>query len=251
MRLEDKVVLLTGGSSGIGKEMSVLFAKEGAKVVAVARREEKLKEIAEASKEFAGEILACEGDVTKQEDIDKMVDFTMEKYGRIDVLVNNAGVMDNFEPVGDVTDELWEKILSINLTGPMKILRKVIPIMLKQGKGTIVNTSSAAGLYGARAGAAYTASKFALTGLTKNTAYMYAEKGIRCNSIHPGGVETDITKNMKANEFGLDRAMKGVANNPRSGSTLEIANIGLFLASDESSFINGATIVADAGWTAY
>lgn len=251
MRLENKVVLLTGASSGIGKGIALLFAKEGAKVVAVARREDKLKEIADQSKDFAGEIIACEGDVSLQKDIDHMVDFTMDKFGRIDVLINNAGVMDNFEAVADVSDELWEKVIAINLTAPMKVLRKVIPIMLKQEKGNVVNTSSVAGLYGGRAGATYVASKFALTGLTKNTAYMYADSGIRCNSIHPGGVETDISKNLKINEFGMGRMSKGMANNPRSGSVDEIANIALFLASDESSFINGASIVADAGWTAY
>lgn len=251
MRLENKVVLLTGASAGIGRDMAVLFAKEGAKVVAVARREERLKEIAEQSKDLAGEILACKADISKQEDIDKMVDFTMEKFGRIDVLVNNAGVMDNFEPVTEITDENWDKIISINLTGPMKTLRKVIPIMVKQEKGSIVNISSLGGLFGARAGASYTSSKFALTGLTKNTAYMYMEKGIRCNSIHPGGVDTEIQNNLKPSEFGIDRVMKGIANNIRSGSGEEIANIALFLASDESSFVNGATITADAGWTAY
>ncbi len=251
MRLENKVVLLTGASAGIGRDTALLFAKEGAKVVAVARREERLKEIAEQSKDLAGEIVAFKADISKQEDIDKMVDFTMDKYGKIDVLVNNAGVMDNFEPVTEVTDEDWNKIISINLTAPMKTLRKVLPIMVKQEKGSIVNISSLGGLFGARAGASYTASKFALTGLTKNTAYMYMEKGIRCNSIHPGGVETEITDNLKPSEFGMDRVMKGIGNNLRSGSGEEIANIALFLASDESSFVNGATITADAGWTSY
>ena len=251
MRLENKVVLLTGASAGIGRDTALLFAKEGAKVVAVARREERLKEIAEQSKDLAGEIVAFKADISKQEDIDKMVDFTMDKYGKIDVLVNNAGVMDNFEPVTEVTDEDWNKIISINLTAPMKTLRKVLPIMVKQEKGSIVNISSLGGLFGARAGASYTSSKFALTGLTKNTAYMYMEQGVRCNSIHPGGVETEITDNLKPSEFGMDRVMKGIANNLRSGSGEEIANIALFLASDESSFVNGATITADAGWTAY
>ncbi len=251
MRLENKVVLLTGASSGIGKAMAILFAKEGAKVVAVARREDKLKEIADQAKDFSGEIVACEGDVSIQKDIDNMVDFTMNKFGRIDVLINNAGVMDNFEAVADITDELWEKVISINLTAPMKVLRKVIPIMVNQESGNVINTSSLAGLYGGRSGATYAASKFGLTGLTKNTAYMYATSGIRCNSIHPGGVDTDITKNLKANDFGMSRMSKGMGNNPRSGSPEEIANIALFLASDESSYINGASIVADGGWTAY
>lgn len=251
MRLDGKIVLLTGASSGMGKEMALLFAKEGAKVVAVARRKDRLEELSKEANELNGEIVALEGDVSKVEDIDKMIDFTMDKYGRIDVLVNNAGIMDNFTPLGDVTDELWDKVLTINLMAPMRLMRKVLPIMMKQEKGNIINTSSLGGLYGARAGASYTASKFALTGITKNVAYMYAEKGIRANAICPGGVDTEIMSSLKPNEFGMERIMKGVTNNPRSGSGKEIANIALFLASDESSFVNGDTIVADAGWTAY
>lgn len=180
-----------------------------------------------------------------------MVDFTMDKYGRIDILINNAGILDNFTALGDLSDELWEKVININLTAPMKLSRKVIPIMEKQESGNIINISSLGGLYGSRAGAAYTASKFALTGLTKNIAYMYAEKGIRCNAISPGGVDTEISANLEPSEFGMDRVMKGTANNIRSGSGKEIATIALFLASDESSFVNGDVIVADAGWTAY
>lgn len=251
MRLEDKVVLITGASSGMGREMALLFAEEGAKVVAVARRKEKLEEIEKQSKDFSGEILALQGDMTKVEDIDNMVDVTVEKYGRIDVLVNNAGIMDDFTPLGELTDELWDKVINLNLVGPMKLIRKVIPIMVEQEKGNIINVSSLGGLYGARAGAAYTASKFALTGLTKNVAYMYADKGIRSNAICPGGVETEILDALNPNEFGMERIMKGTANNPRSGSGKELANIALFLASDESSFVNGDAIVADAGWTAY
>ena len=251
MRLDGKIVLLTGASSGMGKEMALLFAKEGAKVVAVARRKDRLEELSIEATNLSGEVIALEGDVTRLEDIDKMVDFTMDKYGRVDVLVNNAGIMDNFTPLGDVSDELWNKVLNLNLLAPMKLMRKVLPIMEKQEKGNIINTSSLGGLYGARAGAAYTASKFALTGLTKNVAYMYAEKGIRANAICPGGVDTEIMSSLKPNEFGMERIMKGTSNNPRSGSGKEIANIALFLASDESSFINGDTIVADAGWTAY
>ena len=175
----------------------------------------------------------------------------MEKFGKIDVLLNNAGILDNFTPLGEVSDELWDRVMNINLTAPMKLSRLVIPIMEKQENGNIINISSLGGLYGSRAGAAYTASKFALTGLTKNIAYMYAEKGIRCNAICPGGVDTEIANDLQPSGFGMDRVMKGTANNIRSGSGKEIANIALFLASDDSSFINGDTIVADAGWSAY
>ncbi|OLS01550.1 glucose 1-dehydrogenase [Tissierella creatinophila] len=251
MRLDGKVVLLTGASSGMGREMALLFAKEGAKVVAVARRKDRLEELSKEAVELNGEVTTLEGDVSKNEDIDKMVDFTMDKYGKIDVLINNAGVLDNFTPVGELTDELWDKVLNINLTAPMKLMRKVLPIMEEQKQGNIINTSSLGGLHGGRAGAAYSASKFGLTGITKNVAYMYAEKGIRCNAICPGGVETEIMSQFQPSEFGMERIMKGTTNNIRSGSGKEIANIALFLASDESSFISGDTIVADAGWSAY
>lgn len=251
MRLDGKVVLLTGASSGIGKSTALLFAKEGAKVVAVARRMEKLEEISKEGADLAGEIVAFRGDISVDEDIDNMVAYAMERYGRIDVLMNNAGVLDNFTPLDEVTDELWDRVININLTAPMKLTRKVLPIMIKQEKGNIINTSSLGGLYGGRAGTAYSASKFGLTGLTKNVAYMYAPKGIRCNAICPGGVETEIMSNLQPSEYGMERIMKGTVNNPRSGSADEIANIALFLASDESSFVSGDTIVADAGWTAY
>ena len=251
MRLKGKVVLLTGGSSGMGRDMALLFAKEGAKVVATARRMNKLEELAKEAANFSGEIVPLQGDISKDEDIDKMVTTTMDKYGRIDLLVNNAGVLDNFTPLGELTDELWDWVIDINLTAPMKLARKVLLIMEKQESGNIINISSLGGLYGARAGAAYTASKHGLTGLTKNIAYIYAEKGIRCNAICPGGVETEIMNTLQPSEFGMERIMKGVANNPRSGSGMEIANIALFLASDDSSFVNGVALAADAGWTAY
>lgn len=251
MRLEGKVVLLTGGSAGVGREIALLFAEEGAKVVAVARRLNRLEEISEEASSFDGEIVPLEGDLTKDEDIANMVDFTMDKYGKIDVLVNNAGILDNFTPLGEMSDELWEKVMNLNLTAPVKLSRKLIPIMVDQEDGNIVNISSLGGLNGGKAGTAYTASKFALTGVTKNIAYIYAEKGIRCNAICPGGIDTEISDNLEPSEFGMERVMKGTGNNIRSASPKEIANIALFLASDESSFINGDAIVADAGWTAY
>ena len=251
MKLDGKVVLLTGASSGMGKEMALLFAKEGANVVAVARRMNKLEELSKEAADLSGEIVAVEGDVTKDEDINNMVEKAIEKYGKIDILVNNAGILDNFTALGDLDDELWNRVLNINLTAPMKISRKVLPIMEKQGKGNIINIASLGGLYGSRAGIAYTASKHGLIGITKNIAYMYAEKGIRCNAICPGGVETEIMNTLEPSEFGMERVMKGTTNNIRSGSGKEIANIALFLASEDSSFVNGDAIVADAGWSAY
>lgn len=251
MNLKDKVVIVTGASSGIGRDTALLFAKKGANVVATARRKERLDEIAETAKEFEGSITPLKGDMGKDEDLDNIIATTMDKFGRIDVLVNNAGVLDNFTPLLDVTDDLWDWVIKINLTSPMKLSRKALEIMLEQKAGNIINVSSVGGLYGARAGAAYTASKHGIVGLSKNIAYMYAPQGIRCNVVCPGGVDTEMTEDMDAHPFGTERIMAGCGNTIRSGSSEELANTILFLASDNSSIMNGTVTVTDAGWTAF
>ena len=251
MKLKDKVIIITGASSGIGRETALLFAEEGASVVATARRKERLEEISKDAEGLEGSITAVVGDMAKDEDLKNIIDVTLEKFGRIDVLVNNAGVLDNFTPLADLTDELWDWVIKINLTSPMKLTRMAVNVMLEQKSGNIINISSVGGLHGSRAGTAYTASKHGLVGMTKNVAYMYANDGIRSNVVCPGGVDTEITDNLEAHEFGTARVMSGAENAPRSASSKELADTLLFLASDDSSIINGTTIVTDAGWTAY
>ncbi len=252
MKLCGKVAVVTGASSGMGRSIALLYAKEGASVVAVARRKEKLDELVEMSKDYDGKIIAMQGDVSKKEDNEKMIELAIESFGKIDILVNNAGVMDEMMPVAEVPDELWEKVMSVNLDGPFYACRKAVNSMLKQGSGIIINVGSIGGLNGCRAGVSYTASKYALLGLTKNIGFMYADKGIRCNIICPGGVESEIGVGIShPSEFGFSRVRLGMGNVPRSGSPEEIATIALFLATDDSSFINGTEIVADAGWTAF
>lgn len=252
MKLCGKVAVVTGASSGMGKSIALLYAKEGASVVVVARRKEKLEELIEASKDYEGKIIAMQGDVSKKEDNEKMIDLAIDSFGKIDILVNNAGVMDEMMPVAEVSDELWEKVMSVNLDGPFYACRKAVNSMLKQGSGIIINVGSIGGLNGCRAGVSYTASKYALLGLTKNIGFMYADKGIRCNIICPGGVESEIGVGIShPSEFGFSRVRLGMGNVPRSGSPEEIATIALFLATDDSSFVNGTEIVADAGWTAF
>lgn len=251
MKLKDKVVLITGASSGLGKETASLFAKEGAKVVAVARRMGKLEELVNETKDFSGKVVAFEGDVGKGKDITDMVKFTLDKFGQIDILVNNAGIIDGHMPAGEMTDEMWDNVLNINLTAPLKLTRAVLPAMLEAGKGNIINVSSVGGLNGGRGGAGYVSTKHALVGLTKNTGFVYADRGIRCNAICPGSIPTGIGSTGEVNELGLSKIMSGFSNAPRMGTSEEIANILLFLASDQSSLINGVAITADAGWTAY
>lgn len=252
MKLADKVVVVTGAGSGMGRAMVKLFAAEGASVVAAELKESTLSAVVEDVKADGGNIAGIVVDVSKPEDAERMVNFAVETYGRLDILVNNAGIMDNFTPVAELTDELWDKVLGVNLTGPFRASRRAVQIMLEQGGGVIINTASVGGLYGTRAGAAYTASKHGIVGLTKNIAFMYADKGIRCNAICPGAVETNIMpQGVVPNALGMDKAMKGIAANPRSGDPMEIARVALFLASDDSSFVNGVTLVADGGWTAY
>ncbi|MEK5389491.1 SDR family oxidoreductase [Margalitia sp. FSL K6-0131] len=251
MKLENKVAVVTGAASGMGKAIAELYAKEGAKVIVADLNAEGAKAVADGITNNGGVAMAIQANVAKLEDIENMIDTAVKEYGTLDILVNNAGIMDGFEPVGDINDERWDLIFDINTKGVMRAMRKAIPIFLEKGNGVIVNIASTGGLNGAHAGAAYGASKHAVVGLTKNTGYMYANKGIRCNAIAPGGVETNIAASMKnINEFGFDRtkAVQGVM--PRTGKPEEIAKVALFLASDESSFVNGTVVVADAGWTA-
>ena len=253
MRFEGKSVVVTGASSGMGRQIAYDFAKDGATVVAVARRQERLAKLADQVEAdgLPGKILPFVGDVSSRETNDAMIDFAVEQTGKLDVLVNNAGIMDGFEPIGDISDERWEKVFAVNVNGPMYAMRKAVQVMLGQeSRGNIVNVASIGGTNGARAGAAYTASKHALVGMTENTGYMYAHEGIRCNAICPGGVKTEIAGSMMAdagiNQFGMGRSMAGLDGEIRQAEPEELAAAVLFAASDEASFMTGACVKVDA-----
>ena len=252
MKLQGKVAVITGAASGMGKAIALVYAQEGAKVVVSDINFEGANQTVSEIVSNGGMATAVATNVTKEDDVQNLIDTAVKVYGTLDILVNNAGVMDNFYPAAEVTDELWERTFAINTTGPMRTIRKALPIFIEKGSGVIVNVASAGGLFGSRAGAAYTSSKHAVVGLTKNVGFQYAPLGIRCNAIAPGGVNTNIGATISApNEFGMARAMAGINLNPRMGESEEIASVALFLASDDSSFVNGTVITADAGWTAY
>jgi len=250
-KLQNKTAIITGAASGMGKAMALLFAREGAHVLVSDLNITAIDLVVEEIRKEGGVAFGFECNVSIEEEVKRLIKFTIGHFKTIDILVNNAGVMDDFMPVDQVSNELWDKVLHVNLYGPFYTCREVIPLMLDQGSGAIINISSIGGLQGARAGAAYTASKHALIGLTKNIGFIYSSKGIRCNAIAPGGVNTNIGVGMNPNPFGYERATSGAANMTRMGEADEIAQTALFLASNDSSFVNGTVVTADGGWTAY
>ena len=253
MRLQGKVTVITGAGSGMGLAMATLFAAEGASVVAGDWNGERLDAAVASIKESGGTIIGAQGNIADQATAEHLVDLAISTYGHLDVLCNNAGVMDYMQGVAELSDDIWRRVLSINLDGPMFTSRRALQHMLARGSGSIVNVASTAGIHGGAAGAAYTASKHALVGLTRNTAWMYATRGIRCNAICPGATKTNIAETMppeRLDAAGSQRAGQFAALAPAYLEPTDIASLALFLASDESQHINGTIIPADAGWAA-
>jgi NAD(P)-dependent dehydrogenase (short-subunit alcohol dehydrogenase family) len=250
-KLENTCALVTGAASGIGKAIALLFAQEGAKVVVADQDAVAAEAVAHQIRHQGGHALGLACDVSDQQQVERLLEATLHEFGSLDVLVNNAGIMDNFMPLDKVTDVLWEKIMAVNVKGPFFTCRLAIVQMLKQGKGSIINIASVGGVAGARAGLAYTTSKHALVGMSKNIGFMYAQKGIRCNAIAPGGVTTHIMDDAEPDQEGAALCSSGAGSMPRMGEANEIAKVALFLASDDASFVNGETLVADGGWLAY
>ncbi|HVW13287.1 MAG TPA: glucose 1-dehydrogenase [Mucilaginibacter sp.] len=249
--LSNKVALVTGAGSGIGKAIATLFAENGASVVLADLHQVNIEVVAKDIKAKGGTAVCFAADVSRESDVKQMIDFTLQNYGTLNILVNNAGIMDNFTPVEDVTDDLWQRVMGVNINAAFYTCREAIKIFLQKNTGVIINIASVGGLFGGRAGCAYTTSKHAIVGLTKNIGYDYAQKGIRCNAIAPGGVNTNISHGMDPNPFGFERMNAGAGNIPPAANPDAIAELALFLASDKAYFINGAVITADGGWTAY
>ena len=249
MRLENKIAVVTGASSGMGYDMARRFVEEGASVVAVARRVERLQKLVEECSSLPGKIAVYPADLMKKEGNEGMIDFCIDTFGGMDILINNAGVMDNMASVANVTDERFEQVMQLNVYAPMYAMRKAVNYWLQNDrKGCILNISSIGGLRPV-AGFTYMASKSALIAMTKNTSYMFRNQGIRCNAIAPGTIETEITSSMgqpDVESFNKLRPFFATANKPGKGT--DIANAALFLCSDEASYISGDVLVVDGGW---
>ncbi|MFI3208669.1 MAG: SDR family oxidoreductase [Eubacteriales bacterium] len=249
-RLNEKVAVITGGNSGVGEEIAKLFAQQGAKVVISARRVEPLEKVAMDIKEAGGEVLCVPTDVSKEDEVATLMKKTIETFGKIDILINNAGVLEKgLLGIGSFKGEDFDKLIGINTKGAMFCMREALAYM--QEGGAIVNIDSVAGMHGI-GGASYVASKAAMVGITKHTALVYADKKIRCNAICPGTIVTPMTAAMDPNN--LDVTVMGSVmkhNDLALGPCMpsDIASIVLFLASDESRAITGQTLVADFGST--
>jgi cyclopentanol dehydrogenase len=251
-RLEGKVALITGGASGIGEATAKLFAQEGAKVVVADLQTEKGKTVVAAIKRSGGEATFVRANVTREGDAKRMVTSTVAKYGRLDILFNNAGV-ENSKPDVETSVKEWDTVMNVNVKGVFLGTKYAIPEMKKSGGGSIINTSSIFGLIGSPGFAAYHASKGAVRLLTKSTALAHAGNNIRANSICPGVIETPMFAQVLSEAPNPDTARaEWMENEPigRFGRPDDIAYGALYLASDESSYITGTELVIDGGYTA-
>ncbi len=252
MRLQNKTVVVTGASAGMGKSIVELFVNEGANVVAVARRAERLAALKDSLATAPGRIIVMTGDVSKREDNEAMIDLAVSAFGRLDVLVNNAGVMDDMAAMADVTDEKYDYVMGINVYGPLCSMRKACQVFLDQGNGGSIITVSSVGSMHQAAGAIYCASKAAVNAYARHIAFTYMKEGIRSNVIAPGGISTEIASSMGMPQMdGFNRVRPVQALAPAPGQPSDIANAALFLASDESAYISGAILPVDGGWTAF
>ena len=245
MRLKDKVAVITGAGQGIGKEIALAFAREGAKVV-VTDITGKEKEVAEEIKKMGREAIALRVDVSKMEDTNKMAEEALKAFGRIDILVNNAGIYP-FKPFVEMTESDWDKVINVNLKGTFNCTKAVVETMIKQKYGKIINITSIAGtVVGFPQLTHYCASKAGITGFTRALALELAPYGINVNAIAPGPIETPGTMTLGKEAY---ENFKKVIPIGRWGKPEDIANLAVFLASDESSNITGQVIVSDGGYT--
>jgi len=248
MRLQNKIAIITGAGSGIGRGIALAFVKERAKVVVADWSEEGGKETVEQIHKIKGEAIFVKVDVSKAPDIDKMVKTCLEEFGRIDILVNNAGIL-KFSSLHETPEADWDAVLDINLKSVFLGCKKVIPEMLKQGKGKIISITSIAGLVGFEKIGPYCASKGGMIALTREMALEYAKHKINVNCIAPGVIKTAMTKDMLADPA-TRQFLESSTLYPRLGEPEDIANAALYLSSDESDFVNGEVLVVDGGWIA-
>ena len=250
MRLKDKVAIITGAGSGLGRASALLFAKEGARVVVAEIVPKEGEETVRRVREAGGDASFVQVDVTKAADCEKMVKVAIEKYGKLDIMFNNAGVLGAVGPIARITEEQWNQVFAVNLTGVFLGTKYAILEMLQRGGGAIVNTASVGGIIPTRFGAPYCTTKAAVIQLTKATALDYAGRNIRVNCILPGVMETNFLSNMGGGPDRIEQYKQiAIRSEPigRFSQPEEVAQVALFLASDEASFVTGSAVAVDGG----
>ncbi len=247
-RFESKVALVTGGNSGIGRAIAMAFANEGAKVVVAARRVTEGEKTVSMIKELGGEAHFVETDVSNTDDVKAMIEACISEYGRVDFAINNAGIEGTpFIPTAEYNEEVWDKVIDINLKGVWLCMKYEIPEMLKRGQGAIVNMSSVAGLAGGRVGVAYYASKHGVVGITKAAALEYADQGLRINAVCPAIIETPMVERGLSDNEELTAQLKAMHPVKRFGKPEEVASAALWLCSDGAGFVTGHSLPVDGG----
>jgi len=248
-KLDGKVALITGAGSGMGRGTAILFAKEGAKVAVSDYVPTGGRETVKMIQEGGGHAIFVEADVSKAADVEKMVKTTVDTYGRLDILYNNAGIHQSWACLGDITEEEWDSVLDTNLKGVFLGSKYAIPVMLNQGGGVIINTASTGGLWGSPYEAIYCASKAGVILLTKSMAIEYGKQNIRVNCICPGLILTGMSQGIMEYPAILEQWMRRQALG-RLGQPEDIARAALYLACDDSSFVTGTCLLVDGGQTA-
>ncbi|WP_173912868.1 SDR family NAD(P)-dependent oxidoreductase [Acinetobacter sp. Marseille-Q1618] len=243
-RLKDKVCIVTGAASGMGKAEAIAFAQQGAKLIIADLNIELAQQVVDKIQQMGNEAFAFQVDVSQKSELENLINFTLEKFSKIDVLLNNAGIFDNYINSLDTNEDLWDLVFNINVKSIFNLSNLVLPHMIEQKSGAIINIGSIAGLVAKMGGASYTASKHAVLGYTKHLAAEYGKYGIKINAICPGTIRTPMTAEMlktrPTDKIPLDRF----------GEVNEVADLAVFLASDEAKFMSGACITIDGGYTA-
>lgn len=241
MKLQDRVAIVFGGTSGLGEATAKAYADEGAKVVVTGRDEEDGKRIVNDITDKGQEAIFVKANVTDRAEIQAVIDKALETYGQIDILYNGAGIHDGYDNAVELEEDLYDKLMAINVKAPYLAAKAVIPHFIKQGRGTIINVGSQATQMAGPGGSAYVTSKHAVLGFTKQLAFDFGSKGVKVNILSPGFIETPMTE-------GIDDDRLNRIPAQRAGKPEEIAALAVFLASDDSNYMHGSNIFMDGGW---
>ena len=241
-KLQDRVALIYGGTSGLGEATAKLYAKEGAKVAIAGRSVERGNEIVDAIKHEGGEAIFVEVDLMETDQIKQSVQDTVDAFGTIDILYNGAGILDEYVGIIETDEEEFDQIIQLNIKAPFIATKEVMPIFVEKGKGVVINLGSQGSKFAGVGGTSYVTSKHALVGFNKQLAYDYGDKGIKALLLAPGFIDTPMTDDVK------EERLNDIPDR-RAGKPEEVAKLALFLASDDSNYMNGTEVYMDGGWT--